>query len=216
MEPGLKLFFRISQLTILVPLIIAIVFRYRLSREQKFIGIVVTVSFLTELAATLVAMLSVNPNNWFLYHGFAVIMFYLMNRIYKTALVEVYPGRLFDWLAVLFVLFSLLNTLLWQSIDTINSNVIVAGNLLYMFFSLSYFYFMLNSPSSGGAKRDPIFWLNTGVLLYNSGALVLFLLVNNMVAESPELLTTSWILNAVFSIMLNGFYSFSLWTKQRV
>jgi hypothetical protein len=210
MDISLKLFFRVSQFTLLFPLFIG-VFRYKKSiEEQRLMTILLLISFLTEIVAVLVVEFSSDPNNWFVYHLFNVIMFFIMSRIYKRLLSQTYNKKLIDMLLIAFIVFAIVNTLLFQPLDSVNSNAIVVSNLMYIFFSVSYFYQLISVSDSEDFRYNPMFWLNSGVILHNSGTLVLFLLVNFILDASEELILSSWILNAGLNIMLNGFYTISL------
>lgn len=215
MSIPLEVFLRFSQFSIIIPLIISGRKDSLLSKEQKLIKYLVLLSFISEVIATAIAKLAENPNNWIVYHVFAVVMFIIISQIYRSLLKQNYPIWLFNLVISAFAMFAIFNSLVLQPVDSVNSNVIVMSNLLFILYSLAYFKLLLKYSDRQDFKSNPMFWLNSGILLYNSGALTLFLLINNLMSISPDLVITSWVLNGIFSLVLNGFYSIALWMKSQ-
>ena len=207
---------RISQFSILIPLILVLIrFRYR-QPKQALLSLVVVFSFITEIIAFSVVEFGEGSNNLPIYHIHVVILFYLFNRIYQYVLGETIKSYLFDLLLIFFILFAFINSIWIQPLNTFNSNTIVAGSVIYILFSLLHFRQLLQLPTLRILTEDWTFWLSTGLLLYHSSALMLFFFVNYIEASSSAAVTASWLLNALFNVILNGFYSISLWKKSMV
>ncbi|UOQ98502.1 hypothetical protein MUN81_03200 [Hymenobacter sp. 5317J-9] len=59
-------------------------------------------------------------------------------------------------------------------------------------------------------ERDPMFWVSTGVLLYFSGNLLIFLTSNLVLRYSPAISRNVWAVHAMLYAFLNVFYCVAL------
>ena len=91
--------------------------------------------------------------------------------------------------------------MIWNEIDELNSNMIKVLGLVSVGFSIAYFYRAIKEQAETSLK-DPMVWFNLGVLMYYSGTLILFLVIDSVVANDNELLIASWVLNALFNVVL--------------
>ena len=214
MGDGFLTFVRISQASVLIPVVIAI-FRYkRLSPEQRILSWLVFSLLLTEIIAFYGFTNFEAGKNHLLYNLYAIALFVFLNRIYRSILKEKLSAYL-NLVLGLFLLFACYNGFFIQSIYVLNTNTIVVSFVTYIILSISYFYQMLKGPLDYDLECNPMFWLNSGILLYNSGALILFMYVNQFIEASDEVLLVSWQLNTAFNIMLNCFYGVALWVHQK-
>jgi len=194
---------------ILIPISIGY-FRIRaLDFIQRQVLILVSVALANEVLATYLRFQGIN--NLWVFHLFVPVSFFFMMRIYREALKESYPKGLFTLILILFLIFCVINSFFIQSITVFNSNAISLSWVVYIIFSVLFFYQLLKSPASEGLERNPMFWLNTGVLIYYSSTLILFLLVNFLIPEDPKLYASLLGLNILFNIINNIFYSVVLW-----
>ncbi len=206
MDANDLIFTRISQASIIIPTVIALI-RWRLLNDQlRLLAWVLIVSSLTEICAfTLVEGFKVS-NNLFLYHFYIIVLFVLVNRIYKRTLKELYSGVTANWILFIFLVFALINTVGFQPFQVFNSNVIVVAGMLFIFYSLSYFYHRLTVGFMEKWYQEPLFWLSSGLLIHYSSTLMLFFAVNFMLDKSSALIGVSWMLNAGLNVLLNLFY----------
>jgi len=208
-------FVRFCQFTIIIPTGLAF-YRWKdLNKTQVFLALVVLVTLATEVTSTTIVALVENPNNLPLYHIFVVMVFILSNRLYRIALANFLNKWMFDLLLVLFCLFALINSVFIESIWTFNSNAVFAAGTIYIFYSLLYFYTLLQSGGQG-VNEDPVFWLSIGLILYYSGSLSLFIVINYLTQNPNESVTNAWLLNSVFNLVLNFFYTVALWKKSKI
>lgn len=206
---------RLSQFTILVPLIIGAFKWKRLSQSQFLLTIVCGLSLITESVAVLIFEYSENPNNTAVYNIFALMLFMVLSRIFRAELKGFIPTLVIDVLVISILCFGIGKMLFLQSIDVLNSDFITLASLTYVLFSILYFLQLLRLKVYERLEKNSIFWLSTGLLIYNLSTVILFFLIQNVIAGSSKLMITSWGLNAVLNILLNLFYSVSIFTKSR-
>lgn len=208
----LKLFLRFSYLVLFLPLTIG-VFGYKsLTKDQRLIWLFVIATFVNDSLALLLKVL--HRTNLWVYHFFVPVSFIIILGVYAYHLSETqFMKRVFRWVIIIFVLLAVFNTIWLQGLYSFNSNMISLSSLIYMILAIAYFYQLIKTREQERLDKVPMVWFNTGILLYHSGSLILFLFVNNMIDGAPELLISSWWLNAVLYVMLIIFNAIALWVK---
>lgn len=206
----------VSQLSILVPFVIGIIRFRQLKAWQSVLLYLVTTVIFTEISATLIKVYITPTNNLIAYNICLFVSFLLAGFIYIKQLRS--PSLKLGVKAILFsfVPLSMLNIAFIQPIDTYNTNMILFSYLSFNLFALAYFYQSLRELKGISWKKNPFFWFNTGVLIYYSTALILFLFVNQIIASSTETIEQCWSVNAAIYIVLNLFFAISLWKRDQV
>ena len=87
--------------------------------------------------------------------------------------------------------------------------------LSYILLALIYFQFLLKQQFYTRLENDPLFWMSVGLLLFNAGALVLFIVSNYFNSSDRKVVASIWSLNVILNIILIMFYSLSLWVRPR-
>jgi len=200
-------------LVICIPLLIGVIKVHRLNYEQKLVLVIVLIALVNELLATYLRMRGVN--NLWVYHLFVPCTFLVILRIYKKVFEQVISRWVFNATSISFLLFAAFNSLFIQPLDVFNSNTITVSSVLYILLSITYFHQLLRNTAHLALERTPMFWLNTGVLIYYSGTLLLYVLVNYVagLGETAKVSISLWALNIVFNIILNIFYALALWVS---
>ena len=211
MNPDLlSTFVNISSFSIVIPLAIALFQLKTASREQLILTTLVACSFITEVIANLLWYQFIN--NLAVYNSYALVNFNLLFLLYyyqfgsKTKKFMVFVQILFNILAVL-------NTLFLQKTSIFNSNLTTSAALVLIACALAYFYKLLKEIKYQKLEKNPLFWINSGVILYYSGSLILFLLGNVLAYPSLEVALAAWGLNSFFNLLLNTAYSIALWIR---
>ncbi len=208
----LEIWLKVSYCLIYIPLVIGFIRFKKLSPLQVRIWALVVLTFFSD-TLTYILRIRVESNLW-VYHLFIPVLVFAMYKIYERELISA-PRYVIRGLVGGVALFSVLNTVFWQGTEIFNSNAIVAAGILFILFSLLYYYELINGKTDRGYRFTPMTWFNTGVLLHYSGTLILFFFVNSIREQSVDIMLFSWVLNMVFTAVLLGFYSTALWVKQR-
>jgi len=203
-----------SQVFVILPFIVGLVCIRHLGPLQKLLWLLVCCSIITELLAFLIIKYQDTPNNLPVYNLYVIFSFAFINRIYAKGLNNKIFTPLFNWLLVFFGGFTLVNLIFLQPITTYNTNLIILSYTFYIAMCIIYFYRDLKESSLNQPKK-PIFWLSTGMLIYYSGSLMLFVFINQIIASSKEVIEMCWTLNAILFVLLNIFYALALWTPAR-
>ncbi len=203
----------ISSFIALLPLLVA-AFKFKsLNNVQQKLLYILIVILIVESISTILWYQKMN--NLPVYHFYTVIEFLLIMNIYVGELSQVYSKQLFVYLSIIFTVFAVINTIFFQNLFTFNSNVTTALGVIVVLFALSYFYKLLKEVKYSSLETNPMFWINSGFLIYFSSNLMLFFINNNLFKESTEASYLVWGLHAVVNIILIIFYTIAVWVNPK-
>lgn len=97
----------------------------------------------------------------------------------------------------------------------LNSYSITLASLVFIFFSVRYFYFLLRDLPTDKIQRLPMFWINTGVLIYFAGGLFLFAMRNYLIEAFHDNQTMYWSFHNFLNIVKNLLFAVALWQDLR-
>jgi len=87
---------------------------------------------------------------------------------------------------IAFSTFVLLNILFIQGFREHNTNIVKAGTLLMIVFSCFYFSDLINEEGEKHLFRYPMFWIATGVLLFNAGEFLFSISIDYLYDKFPK------------------------------
>lgn len=130
-----------------------------------------------------------------IYNGFSII---ILGSIYFYATGKRYKVVLFiTGLCVAFFLFNLFY-LQKTEIDSYSKTV---NSFAVMSFAIFYFFRLIIELPERSVQKIPMFWFNTGFLIYYSGSLLLFLITSYLVTVEQSDLLTFWTFHNILSIV---------------
>ncbi|GAB5522226.1 MAG: hypothetical protein Roseis2KO_00980 [Roseivirga sp.] len=209
----------ISSFSVIIPLVIAVTRFKQLSRAQRLLTYLLAISLIVEIIANLLWFQQ--KRNLVVYNTFAIVHFNFILLIYLNQLGSSWTKPL-KVLIVLFNAFFLVDTLLLKKLTDFgyyfNSNITTSASLIFIFLALKYFHKLLKEIKYQKLEKNPLFWISTGLTLYYSGTLILFLLGNQVNQDEAatlyyEIALAAWGLNSLFNLLLNTTYSIALWVK---
>ena len=206
-----QLFFKLAAYSIFIPFFVAIYNRKKLTYPLKYLGYLMYFSALIEIISEI--MWWKEMNNLFLLHIYVIAEFILIGWMYQLYLYKLYNRNIIPILILAFSIFSVINSLFIQSIQTFNTHSRPIGNFIFIIFSISYFYKLLKELKIRYLELNPMFWINTGILIYFSGSLFLFIFSNYLLKNSTQN-NLFWTIHAGLNIFINIFYAIGLWLSR--
>lgn len=196
-----------------VPVLAGVIFWKRLIRVQKLIFYISLLTAINHGLSLIVRDLAEDHVNAWVYHIYVPILFWLTWLIYRQELKDIYSKVFFQVLLVSSLLFFVVNSFFIQSLWVVPTNGIFVISGIFIFWGFSYFYSLLRQTQFKSLEREPVFWFTTGVLMYYSSTVLIFLLVYNYLEQGTEATFIAVILNAFFNLILVTVYLISLWVK---
>ena len=199
----------ISALSILLPLVVGLITIYRQDKTLKKLSVFILVTAVGEVIASLYVYFG--ENNMFLFHTYSYIEIFAYSIIFMD-LQKGWLRKTIPILAGIFVIFSIVNISLWESLKVFNSNQRFVGNILIIIITLLYFVKVFNEATVQKIERDHFFWFSSILLIYTTGTLFLFILGKQVHTKGNSVY---WDLHSVLNILLNLGFALTLWLGTR-
>ena len=186
----------------------------RLDLIQRYLLVLTLLALAVETAARTLAYYK--QPNLFLAPIDSVLEFVCLALIYQRALRPSGISRAIPWLAAAFVLGSALTYS--PQLDTVQFSPVqhFIESLLVLAFVGCYFYREITRQVViGRLEHEPMFWVSTGLLLYFSSSMFIFLSSNYVLGLSRQLSVRVWAIHALLYIFLNILFSIALWQPAR-
>lgn len=198
----------ISAFSAILPILAAAINFRHLNQVLRIAAAYFLVAALFELSLVLTIQAGI-PNNMPLLHLFIVISISSFSLIYYRAFDTRGLRRvvlLLSPTALILVLLNAWRTGIWQYPSF--SNTIQC--ILMITFSLLYFYQLFIRPAHIHIEKQALFWINSGVLIYFSVNVFLFMLFNLVIAQQRQEL---YAIHSVTNIISNLIYAIGLLCK---
>jgi len=191
-----------------IPLIIS-VFKFKhLSKELKVLSYYLYLSAISEITAQILA--SYFSNNLPVFHVYTIAEFFLLGYIYHLILKDNLKNLVLYIIAG-FTIFSIINSLFIQKITEFNTYARTVENILLILLSIIYFYTVLKDLKIKRLSKEPMIWINMGVLFYFSCSLFLFIFSNILLNLSMKINDVMWFVHGIFNLTLYLFITIALW-----
>lgn len=201
----------VAQLSILIPLVL-LLFRFtKFDLTFKFLSLLLLISALVGFISYHLYIR--NENNMPLSHLYTVIEYSLWSAVYHQIFQSVTTKKIILSLIGFFAIFAILNALLWQSIYIHNSYSRSLEGILLVSFSLSWLYKAFGEKHIPRLEKEAFFWINAAVLVYFSGAFLLFIFSDFILASSKRNSIEAWTLHAIFLIFHYLLIGIGIWMK---
>jgi len=153
-------------------------------------------------------------NNMPALHVYVALGFPLLIWFYQAVLRSFINPRLLWWVAGLFFIFTIINSLCYQSIWMFNSYALTVQSVLMVVLSLSTYTLQLNRAVKD-LKRDELTslnWINSGLFIYFVSNLLLYYFGDFIMHALPaDLSKYTWTLHSFFATVLYVCICVGLW-----
>lgn len=211
MQQDYKIFWIFAYASIfsaLIPLIVGLIRFKDRTFELKLICILSILGFFLDLIPIPKPIFSNEAANTFL-----IIEFCTLLLIYVRTLKL--KSKVWIILATILYFTIFIAEIYYSSKTEINSYSLTYTSLLFLFFSVRYFYFLLRDLPTDKIQRLPMFWINTGVLIYFAGGLFLFAMRNYLIEAFHDNQTMYWSFHNFLNIVKNLLFAVALWQDLR-
>jgi len=204
-----KLIISLASYFIAVPAVLSIIRYRKLDWAMKTVACYVFLgAFVQSFSSYLNAK---NQNNLWLLHLYTPLEFTCIVCFYGIVLRGFVKKTMMVGLGLGFAILSALNSAFLQSVTTFNTYARSLEGILVILLCLIWCYHTLTEMKIKRLEQDPVFWVNTGLLLYFSGNVLLFAFSNYIVDINRALNLYIWAFHALFSILLYFFITVGLW-----
>jgi len=195
-----------------IPFILGLITFKRGQKTIKYLIVLVALACLTESASNWMADHKIP--NLFLFHFYTPLELILFLVIYRLQLHPELPSKLFLWIGVSCILLSLMNTIWLQPLHVFNTFGRGLECIVLIYLSIMYLILRIRSKNNFSFKEEPMFWINTAVLIYFPVSMV-FLLMSNYLREnfSIEFNSFIWNFHALLSFLQYVLFTIAIYTE---
>lgn len=209
MTPWPKLIISTASFFVALPATV-VIFRFRqLHSAMKIMALYVFLGGVIQISSSYLS--AQKHNNLWLLHIYTPLEFGCIIWFYSNVLQGFLKRNVFVWGGLGFALLSALNSAFLQDIESFNTYARSLEGILVIVLCLIWCYRTLSEMKIKRLEQDPVFWVNTGFLLYFSGNVLLFAFSNYIVNINRTLNLYIWAFHALFSILLYFFITMGLW-----
>ncbi len=221
MDDLLEILVRVSQFSIVLPLLLGLFLYPRLGVEQRRLLLLVAVYTFFELAADkdigwIEWLIGKKDNNLPGLHLFTIVQYVLILNIYGNFLQKIIPRWVYWAGFVLFPIWGIINGIWFDGWYNYNPNARSVQIIVILVLVLLYFYQLLKTIELKRLESDPLFWVSCGLLIYFSGSLFIFLMSNYFLDnKNYELLESIWGMHSILNVIANLSFAIALWINSR-
>jgi hypothetical protein len=199
----------ISALSILAPLLSALLTFSKQERVLRKFCLFILFSALAETAAIVYA-----NNGW---NNMPVSHVYTYGQVMISAwifydLVTGYKKKTIVVLLISFLCFSIINEMFWEAFKIFNSNQRYFAGITMIIFCTMYFAQLFKDVKIVRVEHDPYFWMSASLLIYIAGTLFLFIMTKELMKSENN---ATWNLNCLLNIIQNTGFTIALWMGTR-
>ena len=157
-------------------------------------------------------------NNMPLLHIYVPLGFVLLAWFYQAVLERLINKGIIVAVALLFLCFSVVNSLFFENIFIFNSHALTVESVLLIIFSIFTFIVLLNRQLQSITRgvRQSLSWINSGILIYYSSTLLLFYFSNYVMHHySVSVSANTWMFHSFASIIMYSCFLVGLWKQAR-
>ncbi len=201
--------------SIIVHILLLIIFFFVLKRIKyvnkalQFLYVQLAFSAIIQFSFTLMRFSNFH-NNLPILHFAVPIDFLLISLFFRHMLKNHIKPIYFDITTVLFITFSVINTLFIQSLFEFNNYVRSIGGLILAVYAILFFLNKLNNPKSSIKTDTYITWIVSSILIYFSGCFFIFIMGNIILQYSVEWSSLSWQIHIYLLLLYNTMMLYSL------
>lgn len=188
-----------------------------LGSELKIFSYFIIFSLLIEVSSKI--MWFMGMNNLPLLHLYVLIGFIFQTWFYARVLERFISKKIIWTIGGLFVCFTIVNSLFFESVYTFNSNALTVQSILVIILSISTYMLFLNDIVKSETDMnlmESLNWINSGLFIYYSSSLLVFY-VSDLLIENYSLALNqyTWTIHTIFLIVMYVCFFIGLWKRPR-
>jgi len=199
--------------TVLAALVTVLSFIYFDKRqlEVKLLGLTFLLSFINDQMVDVFDLRGKEVNIPSAVYG--IVAFIPLSLLYNKALNGRYRTGI-TILAILYLTFAILNSCFIQK-EEINTYNYSFSAIVFLFYSILYFYRLMVDLPVQHLHRVPMFWFNAGMLIFNAGTLFLYLFTTYLVEVLHNDLLIYWTFHNIMNVIQLLVVMIGLWQDLR-
>jgi hypothetical protein len=199
------IFIYISQASVLIPFITGLRYIKYLSKSFTFLLYFFALSVLTEIGVLFMS------NNMLLLHIFTGVEFFALGYMYYSFFKGkiLFLNEAFVIITISFAFIFVVDLTWFNDSESFNTLSRPYESLMMVALSLLFYYLFIKNELEKVLWEQPMYWLSTGVLIYFSTGIFLFMLSNLLLKGNQDIVDKGYGIHAGVNIICNILYAMS-------
>lgn len=147
-----------------------------------------------------------NSNIW-LYNCFLIPQYLLYMLVYYKLLISSFLKKTIVITAILFSVFTVINLLFFQPIDTINSFPLIVASLIMLLLTTGYFEQIRKGKEIIQLTSEPMIWISLGAFIFHTANLPYIISLNYLIHNNIPLAIALFYIYLGLNCIMYTFYS---------
>ena len=200
----------VSLISVSLPLFVVIWKRKLFKGALAVFAIYVITVAITELLTGALGQFEIN--NHPVLHIFVIVEFAILSIAYYWAIHNLLAQRIVVFGIICFTCFSLYYTISVSSIYKFNSIPRTVESIYFIGLTFYFFLWIVQNSSAKSITMEPMFWINSGVLIYFAGSVILYLLTDVVSQMNQEVQSRMYsVIHSLSNIAFNLALARGLW-----
>lgn len=159
-------------------------------------------------------VLKINSDYWFVCYKY--LAFFSIHYFFYTLLKGKYKLA-FILFGLLFLIQSIVALSQWKTLNHLDINAYSCAfqTIIVLFFSIVWFRSAFISLEIDSFTKTPTFYFVSGLILYYSGTVILFLLASFIFKEDRSNFKSFWMLNVFLNLVLRSLLIAGVWKRRQ-
>lgn len=200
----------------IVPLVAILIYRDKI-RMQYFVwlGLLSSVSFLTDITSLIALKLRLFQSNTYLVNSYYIALFILLLLFYHDLYLKERKVVIF-FLLIFFFGFEIGNSIAFQDLDTFQTYTWVFIGAIFICLSIGYFVHLLKSGATVDIAKSAPGWINLAMLFYFAFSLYLFTLAEYVFTNMhTDAATIFWSFHNINNVVKNSMFAVAVYYGAR-
>lgn len=202
----------VSHITFIIsfgPILISLINFKHLKRSLLPLFALFVFSILTDILNRI--HMEMKINNSYIFHFFTIIEFVLISLFYSLFFKKYFNPLIINLLILIFFIVAFIDYKI-NGLNSIDNFSISIESIILTLYSLYLFYYILKNLLFENLLAEPIFWINTAILVYFAGNLLIFVFSSYLIQNAPKTHLLLWaIVHSFINIIYNVFLSIGFW-----
>ena len=165
-------------------------FRLDFPFHFKLFSVLLGLTFLVEVSATIISRVLHHRNNFWIYNAFTLVEFWAYGYFYWRVIEVKILQRIIFLFLLIFPIFWFVTVFFLFGFNIWNSYVLIAGSFFSVLFAIMYYYQLITALEIQSLRNLPEFWIATGMLVFYLGALPYFGTLNFLMSYNRAAATS--------------------------
>ena len=151
--------------------------------------------------------------NIWIYNCFLIPQYLFYLFFFYLVLKSKVTRKIILLLVIFYTIFSIVNIFFVQTPHAVKINVIIAGDIIVIYLTISFFIQLLKDPELINLVYEPLVWISIGAFIFHLGNLPYFMFINTLNRINLSLSLSLFKIVLILNTLMYSFFTISFLCK---